>query len=231
MLKNILKQKLLLITRALLFVLFIVILILVKAVDEKTIGDSQSLVGLGSINESVFNKLGKNENLSKVTDVIFGLSFGVVAFMACLGLYRLVKEKKLDLTLVILGAFYVLLAVTYLVFEIIHINYAPLLKNGEPKDSFPSSHVFISVFILLSAIIVTNINIKKPVIRYTLIGIAVLLSVLMVVFRLLSGWHWFSDILAGEALALFYVLLYTLIIASLEKKTIKIGKKNEEELH
>ena len=61
------------------------------------------------------------------------------------------------------------------------------------------------------------------------------LAVLMVLFRLLSGWHWFSDILCGELLALALVSIYAVIVLSLDKKYIEFKKEkkeeHEEELH
>ena len=231
MIKNILKQKLLLFLTAFLLFLFILTMASILIFDERQIGESMSFVGLATINESIFNVIGASKACDVISDMILILSLLICLCMASLGGYKLIKEKKLDLTLVILGAFYLLLLIAYIVFDHIHINYSPLLKDGEPKESFPSSHVLASVFILLSAVPVIGLNIDKPKLRICLVISATFLSILMVVFRLLSGWHWLTDILAGEMLALFFVSLYALIVASLRAKVIELGKKDEKELH
>ncbi len=236
MIKNILKQKALFISSIVLFVLFILITILVATLDKGEAGESLAQVGLSSINSNIFDTLGKNDVLDKITDVLLILSFLVVLLNASLGAFFLIKNKKLDLSLVILGCFYILCLILYVLFNHIHINYAPLLDEGEFKESFPSSHVLASVFIFLSSIIVINQNINKRIIKNILLITTIVLSLLMVVFRLLSGWHWFTDILAGELLGLFLVSLYALITLALEKRFIEIKKENkkdnnDEELH
>ena len=85
--------------------------------------------------------------------------------------------------------------------------------------------------ILISLFGKIGLNINKPNLRICLVISATFLSILMVVFRLLSGWHWLTDILAGEMLALFFVSLYALIVASLRAKVIELGKKDEKKLH
>ena len=235
MIKNILKQKVLFISSIVLFVLFVLLTILVATVDKGEAGESVTQVGLSSINSGIFDTLGKNDVLDKITDVLLILSFLVVLANAALGALFLIRDKKLDLSLVIMGCFYILCLILYLLFNFIHINYAPLLDEGELKESFPSSHVLASVFIFLSSIIIINENINKRIIRNILLITTIVLSLLMVVFRLFSGWHWFTDILAGELLGLFLVSLYALITLALDKRFIELKKdkkeNNEEELH
>ena len=235
MIKNILKHKLLLIVGISLLVLFILFTILVKTVDVAVIGESLTEVGLSSVNNSVYNSLGSSDTFDKISDILLILSFGVGGVFCALGAYRLFKEKRLDLSLVILGVFYVVLLIAYIAFDHIHINYAPLLKDGMPKESYPSSHVLASVFVYLSAIIVINENIKNNKFKYSCVIAMLVFAVLMVLFRLLSGWHWFSDILCGELLALALVSIYAVIVLSLDKKYIEFKKEkkeeNEEELH
>ena len=228
MIKNFLKQKLLLFITVFLLFVFVFITASVLIFDIKQIGESMTFVGLATLKEGIFNTLGQSKAFSVITDCMLVLSLLICGLMFGLGLYRLIKEKKLDLTLVIMGVFYIVLLITYIVFDHIHINYAPILKDGNAKESFPSSHVLASVFILLSSVPIIGLNLKNKKIRITLVLVATFLSILMVVFRLLSGHHWFTDILGGEMLALFFVSLYALIISSLDKKEITIGQKNEE---
>ena len=231
MFKNILKQKLLLIASFVLLVLFVGLMILLKNVDVKEIGLSNTAVGLATVNERFFNSIGVSDTFDKITDILLVLSFGVVGFMAFLGLYRLIKYKKLDLTLVVLGVFYTIMFALYVIFDTIHFNYSPILETGEPKESFVSSHVLCALFVFLSSIIIININITNNKLKLCSVIVMALLSILMVVFRLLSGRHWFTDIVGGELLALLLVLLFALVVATLKTRVIEFGKKDEKELH
>lgn len=223
MIKNLLKHKSLLIICGVLLILFIVLLCLVKAIHFEDNMNS----AIARLDKSVFEKLGYNKTCDIISDIILALSFGIVAFMFGLGCYRLFWKKELDLTIVVLGCFYIITLVLYILFDHIHINYAPMY-DGELKESFPSSHTLATLFISLSAIMIVGFNIKNVKLKYGLTIGLILIAVLMVIFRMLSGWHWFTDILAGELLALFLVTFYALIVLSLNNKTISLAKKDEE---
>ena len=123
MIKNLLKQKLLLFLSAFLLCLFIFIMASVLIFDEKQIGESATFVGLATLNEGIFNTIGKSKAFDVITDILLVLSLLICLLMASLGCYKLLKQKKLDLTLVILGIFYVVLLVLYILFDHIHIYY------------------------------------------------------------------------------------------------------------
>ena len=231
MFKNLWKHKIVLFLTIALFLLFIVLTALLKFVDVAAIGESATNVGLSKINSGIFNKIGTSDMFDSITDLILIFSLLIVVFMFGFGCYKLFGEKKLDLTIVILGGFYVLLLILYVAFDHIHINYAPLLDEGSPKESYPSSHVLATLFVSLSAIMIVGNNIKNVKVKYALTIILVLIALLMTIFRLLSGWHWFTDILGAEVLSMFLVSLYVLIFLSLEKKEIDLSKKDEKELH
>ena len=59
---------------------------------------------------------------------------------------------------------------------------------------------------------------EKKGLRIFLDGAAVLLIVVTVVGRLLSGVHWFTDILAGRLLSSALVMLYFSALTWLEEK-------------
>lgn len=225
MLSKLKENKLYLILSLLFFLLFILLVILLLTVDKKEVDGS--MLGLATINLGILNTFKGNKVCDKISDLILVLSFLNVLAFFILGIIKLIKNKSLDLELVILGAFYIILGIIYLVFDHIHFNYAPLLYNDEVKESFPSSHVLASLFIFLSSIFIYLSKLNKGVFRNLLIIESSLFILLMLVFRMLSGAHYFTDILGSIFLVCALNFLYVLIINMLDKKEIVFGKKNE----
>jgi undecaprenyl-diphosphatase len=98
----------------------------------------------------------------------------------------------------------------YVLFELVIINYRPVLVEGELEASYPSSHTLMSTFILLSTAYLINHLFKDShkVIKNILIIICYILCALMVVFRLLAGVHWLSDIIGGLFISLCLYFAY-----------------------
>ena len=68
--------------------------------------------------------------------IIICMCFGVLGFA------QLVKHRsllKVDTDILLLGAYYVLVILCYLLFEMVPINYRPILINGNLEASYPSS--------------------------------------------------------------------------------------------
>lgn len=192
----------------LLFFVFIVYTLVVKLVDVSPIGPNGSEVGFSSINGAIANLLPYNDFFYSITKVIAVFSFMYIGFFALMGLLQLIKGKsfkKVDPAIYGLGGLYILTVMFYLLFEVLIINYRPILTDGELEASFPSSHTMLAISVLGSAIIYFIYRFKKA--KPFLIANFVLI-VLMVGGRLLSGVHWFSDILGGVILGCALVSLY-----------------------
>ena len=59
-----------------------------------------------------------------------------------LGLLQWIRRKsiaKVDRDILLLGGYYILVILDYLIFEMIPINYRPILINGVMEASYPSS--------------------------------------------------------------------------------------------
>ena len=156
MLEKLKKHKLTFILSMVFLLLFIILFILVKTVNKAEYrGD---VIGLSDINIKLFEKLGLSNTADKITDFILIFSFLVGVFFFGYGLFILIKNKELDLSIIVLGGFYCLCLVIYILFDHIHINYAPntlgISIGPKPlKESFPSSHVLACVFLVLSGFV------------------------------------------------------------------------------
>ena len=195
-----------------------------EGVDVQAIGPQLSKVGLGTINKAYWDLIGYNEFWYKVTKYLGVVPFLIVAFYGLQGLLQVIKTKsilKVDKKILSLGGFYVLVGATYVLFEKVIINYRPVLEDGKLEASFPSSHTMLAVCICLSSLLISKYYVKNEKIRKLFDIGTVILMLVLVIGRLLSGVHWFSDILGGVIISLFLVSIYHTLINVLkdEKKS------------
>lgn len=202
------KKKNILIS-VILTIVSIVYTLLVKNVDIKAIGPNNSSVGFGSINGFFKDLIGSHMAIYKISELLGLILLLLVAIYGCIGLYQLIKRKslfKVDKEIIKLGCFYALMLVVYIVFEKVFINYRPVLMDGELEFSYPSSHTMLALCVGLSSLIVSKRYFNKKYIK-TINLITVILMCLVLLTRIISGVHWFSDILGGVIIS-FTLLSY-----------------------
>ena len=217
-----------------LFLLFIVFTLMVLVVDVQPIGPEESKVGFATINQSVFGCLGVNILWYEITDWLGLLAVLFALFFAVLGLVQLVKRKnlwKVDYEIILLGMFYILVAVSYLFFEIAIVNYRPVMMDNSLEASYPSSHAMIVICIMATAMIeFRKLFEDKKALRAVLNTVSAAIILITVIGRLLSGVHWFTDIIAGVLLSSALVMLYySSVIYIDEKQKEKEGSVAEEQ--
>ena len=193
------------------FILFSVFTILVMFVDVRAIGPYGSSVGLAGVNQYVWNITGVNMIWYHITDWLgFAGIFTALGF-SVLGLIQLIKRKsfkKVDADIYILGAFYILVIALYCFFETFIVNYRPVLINGYLEASYPSTHTMIICSIMGTAILQWRDRIHNKPLQITLIVLSIAVIFITVAGRLISGVHWFSDIIGGLFLSGALVMLY-----------------------
>ena len=192
----------------------------VRLVDVQPIEPQGSAVGFATINGWVHDLTGVHMALYTVTDWLGLVPFGVAMGFALLGLVQWMKRKHLkqvDFSILVLGGFYLLVMAVYALFEVVVINYRPVLINGCLEASYPSSTTMLVLCVIPTAIMQLNTRIKSKILkRCTTFGITAF-TVFMVIGRFLSGVHWFTDIVGGALLSAGLVMLYH-SITSLEIK-------------
>lgn len=214
------KAKRYFILAGLLFFFFVLLTLCVTCVDTKPIGPEETVIGLASINHFVFRLVGVNLIWYYVTDwlgviaVLFAVGFG------CVGLCQLIGRKdirKVDRSIVTLGLFYLLTMACYLFFEQVVINYRPVLLGEELEASYPSSHTILVVCIMdTAAMQICRLFSDKKKLYLGMKCVSILLIVVTVIGRLLSGVHWFTDIVGGLLLSGALIVLYRAVIVYLE---------------
>ena len=194
-----------------LLVLFVIWTVALRFVDVGEIGPGGSSVGFATLNKMVHNITGVHMSLYTITDwlglvpICFIMGFGV------LGLCEWIKRKKLfkvDYNILVLGGFYIIVMIIYIFFEMFVVNYRPILINGYLEASYPSSTTMLVMCVMPTAIIQFNARIKNNRFKkYVNILITAFIA-FMVIARLLSGVHWFSDIVGGRLLSCGLVTEY-----------------------
>ena len=197
-----------------LFGAFVVWTAAVRLFDVQPIGPQDSAVGFATINGWVHDLTGVHLSLYTVTDWLGLVPFGAATGFALLGLFQWIKRKhirKVDFSILVLGGFYLLVMAVYILFEVLAINYRPVLINGCLEASYPSSTTMLVLCVMPTAIMQLNARIRHQVLkRCAVFGITAFV-VFMVIARLISGVHWFTDIIGGALLSAGLVMLYHFI--------------------
>lgn len=200
-----------LILSLLFLLLFIVWTFLVKFIDVQKIGPLDSEVGFAVLNGFVHNLTGENLSLYILTDWLSIVPILFVFVFALIGLIQLIKRKsllKVDYDILVLGGFYIAVFALYALFEVVVINYRPLLIEGILEASYPSSTTMLVLCVMPTAIMQLNSRIKNKALKMSVISVLTAFTAFMVVARLLSGVHWLSDILGGVLLSVGLVFGY-----------------------
>lgn len=194
-----------------LWVVFMLFTVLVQLVDVQAIGPQNSTVGFAGINRWMQNTLGSHPFLYDLTEWL-----GIVAAVVAIGIagWAMAQAicrksvKKIDQSLLYLLVCYLIMGVFYILFEETIVNYRPILEEGVLEASYPSSHTMLVFFIMGTALVQWNEKIVARGLKFAgnILGIAVIAAT--VIGRLLSGVHWFTDILGGVLLASALVAFY-----------------------
>lgn len=194
-----------------LLLLFAIYTIMLMTIDVQAIGPEGSKVGFATINGFFHNLIGVNMVWYKVTKITGALDILAMLGMLFLGLVQLIKRKdffKVDKDLLILGMFYVLVALMYVLFEVWVINYRPVILDEGLEASYPSSHTMLAICAMIPVIMQINKRIKDETIRKIAVISALAIMIITVGGRLLSGVHWFTDIIGGILLGSGLTMIY-----------------------
>ncbi len=197
--------------RGLLFLAaFVIWTILIKTVDVKAIGPKGSAVGLAHLNCWFHQLTGVHMDLYTVTDWLGLVPVAVCIGFGFMGLAQWIKRRSLrqvDGDIILLGVYFVIVIAGYLLFEIIPINYRPILIEGRLEASYPSSTTLLVLSVMPALVFQMQQRAKHRGLRVAVIMLTVTFTVFMVAGRLFAGVHWLTDIVGGVLLSssLFYL--------------------------
>ena len=159
----------------------VIFTLLVAFVGRAPVGPENSEVGFAALNAALHDQFGYNTVFYGISSVLGYLTI-LTAMINCVGfLVNLVKKKDLRMVRADLTAtlgIYILLAVLYLVFEFVVINYRPVILEEGLEASFPSTHSMLAIAVMFSAARQIRTGMKESGIRSTLIVLCILIGVL-----------------------------------------------------
>ena len=194
--------------------------ILVKVVDVKQIGVNNSSIGFATLNQFIFETTGVNMIWYHITDWLGLIPVFMAIVYAFIGLIQFIKRRsifKVDKEIILLGLYYIIVISLYVFFEKVIINYRPILMNGFLEASYPSSHTLMTICICGSSILINkklfNNKITK-VINY----LSIIIITITVVGRLISGVHWFTDIIGGILISSGLLMTFYSLLSIINKE-------------
>ena len=208
-----------------LIALFVIWTVLVCTYDVRAIGPLGSSVGFASINSRFRDFVGVNFTLYEITDVLGLIPIGTALGFAILGLWEWISRKsifKVDFSLLMLGIFYAVVILIFIMFEKLAINYRPVLIDGVKEASYPSSTTLLTACVMPSAIVQFKMRVRSACTRRVLISLSYAFLAFMIAGRILSGVHWFSDIVGGALISAGLVVIY-FNVCKIKHKEFKDG--------
>jgi len=213
--------KKLMIAGAALLAGFVLWTVLILLVDVQPVGQNGTNIGFAAFNTWFHKITGVHMTLYTVTDWL-----GLVPILICvcfgvLGLIQLIRRKslmKVDPDIILLGIYYILVIIGYLFFEMVPINYRPVLIDGHLEASYPSSTTLLVLSVMPTLKYQVDRRSENVNVRRITTVFVILFSAFMVIGRLVSGVHWATDIAGSVLLSAGLFLLYVSAVSLADEK-------------
>ena len=212
------------------FVLFLILIVLLKTVDVELDANTGKEIGLSSVNFAARDAIGERFGLYDLTEY---LGYLAILVAACFAVWAVVRFffarfdlRKTGLDFAVLAGLYAAVICFYVLFELWVVNYRPLLLEGKAEASFPSSHTMLAITVFVSAgrILYRRFALRVSPVLFSLPFY--LLAAFVTVARLLSGVHWLTDIVGGVLLAAALLFLFSFYS---DRVPVKTDEKEENE--
>lgn len=190
---------------------------LLQMIDVQPLGQNGTNIGFATINLLFHRQTGVHITLYNITDWLGLVPIFVCFIFGIIGLIQLVRRKsllKVDYDILILGIYYIIVILCYLIFEMIPINYRPVLINGFLETSYPSSTTLLVLCVIPTLTEQLNRRLKNWHIKKAVTLMTAGFSLFMVIGRLVSGVHWLTDIIGSALLStgLFFLYKATILL-------------------
>ncbi len=193
--------------------------ILIQTVDVQPVGVNGTSVGFAAVNTWFHRMTGVHMGIYTITDWLGLVPIAICMGFGILGLMQWIRRKSIvqvDKDILLLGGYYILVIIGYLIFEMIPINYRPILIDGAMEASYPSSTTLLVLSVMPTLLFQVNRRAKNPTARRITAAFVVLFSAFMVIGRLIAGVHWLTDIVGSVLLSAGLYILYRTTAQAME---------------
>ena len=200
---------------------FVVWTILIQTVDVQPAGQNGTDIGFATINCRFHQMTGVHMVIYTITDWLGLVPIFICLIFAGIGLAELIQRKslfKVDYDILVLGIYYIIVIFGYLIFEMIPINYRPVLIDGFNEASYPSSTTLLVLSVMPTLWFQAKRRMKNEILLKCVCVFSVLFSIFMVVGRTIAGVHWLTDIMGSILLSTGLFLLYRAIVLFIDEK-------------
>ena len=205
-------------------IVFAIWTVLIQQVDVQPLGVNGTNIGFATVN-CWFHKLtGVHMEIYHITDWLGLVPIFICMIFGCIGCIQLIKRKsflKVDYDIVFLGTYYMIVILGYLIFEMVPINYRPILIGGFLEASYPSSTTLLVLCVMPTLIEQMNRRSENTTIKRIIKVLVICFSVFMVLGRVISGVHWLTDIVGSIMLSAGLFCIYKAVVLLCYKGKIR----------
>ena len=194
---------------------FIIWTVMIQSIDVQPLGVNGTDIGFATVNCWFHKVTGVNMTVYVLTDWLGLVPIFVCILFGSIGLIQWIKRRslcKVDYDLILLGIYYIIVIAGYLVFEVIPINYRPILIEGRMEASYPSSTTLLVLSVMPTLVFQMNRRLKNETDKRVIGIITMFFTVFMVIGRLICGVHWFTDIAGAVLLSIGLFWIYKGIV-------------------
>ncbi|MDO5563775.1 MAG: phosphatase PAP2 family protein [Eubacteriales bacterium] len=222
------------ITTIILFIFFVLFTISVKTFDVQNFGMDETPIGYVLINIPFQHIISLFRVFSYYIMAIYNISnylgylaIFIILFWCVVAIFQLFLKGslwKVDPKIISFGIVVVIFALQYVFFDKVVINYRPASFYGNSyfgdvieevlESSYPSTHTTLAIMVFACNITIIKTYLKGTnklkKLLYNIIKIVnIILMITLILCRVISGVHWFTDIVGGVVLGGF---LYSLFV-------------------
>ena len=190
---------------------FIIWTVLIQMIDVQPLGVNGTNIGFSKINCWFHQFTGVHMEIYYITDWLGLVPVFICMIFGGIGFVQLMKRRsllKVDFDIVFLGIYYVIVIFCYLIFEMIPINYRPILIGELMEVSYPSSTTLLVLCVMPTLIEQVDRRLESVIFKKIIKAFVICFSALMVFGRLISGVHWLTDIVGSIMLSLGLFCIY-----------------------
>ena len=196
-------------------IVFAVWTLLIQVVDVQPVGQNGTNIGFATFNCWFHKMTGVHMTIYIITDWLGLVPLFVCLLFGWIGFCQLIKRRnlfKVDCDIIFLGIYYVIVILGYFIFEMVPINYRPILIEGFMESSYPSSTTLLVLSVMPTLILQANRRLENAKVKNMIGILTILFSAFMVIGRLVSGVHWFTDIVGSILLSTGLFLTYKAVV-------------------